>query len=342
MDDKLFNFIQSNSPDGGFLQSEYWRNFQKSVGRKTHNVSTNDEDSELTAYANIVTHTLPIAGKYFYAPRGPIVSDQRTATSDQYLNKNLKTFLDGLINLAKKNNIGWIRVEPANEEILQKIKENLPKNLKIKKSSVDMQPREILVLDISKNEEDVLAGMKQKTRYNIRLAKKRGVKIIVLREEKYIEEFLKLVKITAGRDKITVHPEKYYRQMFEAMPGDILKLYIAEYEGKIIAANLVAFFGKTATYLHGASDNIHREVMAPYLLQWQQILDAKKNGCERYDFGGVKTGNIGGKSWEGVTKFKLGFAPHTETAKFPGCYDIILKPGKYNLYRALQKIKRIL
>jgi len=208
-----------------------------------------------------------------------------------------------------------------------------------------MQPREILVMDISKSEEDLLAQMKQKTRYNIKLAEKKGVKISVISEQgtvnnKYLGEFLRLVEITAKRDKITSHPESYYRKMFEIIPGDILKLYVAEYEGKIIAANLVLFFGRTATYMHGASDNEHRNLMAPYLLQWQQIVDAKKTGCGRYDFGGLKTGTDD-NSWQGITKFKQGFAPETKTTKFPGCYDIILKPAKYNLYRALQKIKRI-
>ena len=75
-------------------------------------------------------------------------------------------------------------------------------------------------------------------------------------------------------------------------------------------------------------------------LQWQAVLDAKEAGCERYDFGGVKIG-AAGNSWSGITKFKTGFAPDTEPIQFPGSYDIILKPAGYNLYRALQKIKRI-
>jgi len=71
MKNKISNFIQANSPDGGFLQSEYWKNFQESVGRKTHNILTSDENDELIACANIIEHKLPIVGKYFYIPRGP-------------------------------------------------------------------------------------------------------------------------------------------------------------------------------------------------------------------------------------------------------------------------------
>ncbi len=354
MDDKLLNFIQSNSPDGGFLQSVYWRKFQESVGRKAYDISASDENGELTAFANIIEHKLPIVGDYFYIPRGPVFSIFNFQFSI------FKQFLNDLIGSAKENNARWIRIEPVNDEILNLIIDNLPKDSKIKKSAVDMQPRELLVMDISKSEEELLAGMKQKTRYNIKLSQKRAVSVRVISNflrrggpisKQYVEKFLELIKITAKRDRITAHQESYYRKMFETIPSEILKLYIAEYEGKIIAANLVLFFGKTAVYMHGASDSEYRNVMAPYLLQWQAILDAKKAGCERYDFGGVRTQPHLGpllikerevkSSWSGITKFKMGFAPDIEPIQFPGCYDIILKPARYNLYRALQKIKRI-
>jgi lipid II:glycine glycyltransferase (peptidoglycan interpeptide bridge formation enzyme) len=244
-----------------------------------------------------------------------------------------------------------------------------------------MQPKEILVMDITKSEEELLAEMKPKTRYNIKLSQKHGVSVKVISNfklqisnqaqnpndqnkldsgsgagmaNKYIEEFIRLVKITTKRDKITPHPENYYRKMFEAIPGDILKLYAAEYQNKVIAANLMIFFGKTATYLHGASDNKQRNLMAPYLLQWQAIKDAKKTGCEKYDFGGIKSSgptaldrnNLKRSdrygSWSGITKFKLGFAPNIKPIEFPGCYDIIINPMKYKLYRITQKIKSFL
>lgn len=350
MNDTLENFIIANSPDGGFLQSVYWQKFQESVGRKTYNLEEGDKDGNTTILANIVVHRLPIVGNYFYVPRGPIFEKSQIQNPNIQINpkSQIQIFFNKLINLGKQNNIGWIRIEPNSERELNLIKENLPEGLKIKKSSVDMQPKEILVMDVAKSEEELLAGMKQKTRYNIRLSQKKDVRVTHNVErvtQNNIGEFLRLVKITAERDRIAAHPESHYRKMLETIPPEILKLYVAEYNGKIIAANLVLFFGKTATYMHGASDNIHRDVMAPYLLQWRQILDAKRAGCVRYDFGGVKTWNMEhgawNKSWEGITRFKMGFAPSIEPIKFPGCYDIILKPAKYNLYRFIQKIKRI-
>ena len=354
-------FIQESYPDralnhavqGEFLQSEEWRKFQESVGRKTYCI-TGD-----SFYASIIEHQLPIVGKYFYIPRGPIIENPKSEILDSKQIQNSKFEIQNsfseLINLAKENNAGWIRIEPAGDNILEIIKgcfRQRRTGLKIQKAPHDMQPREILVMDITKTEEELLAEMRPKTRYNIKLSQKHNasVKVITnnqrLTTNNYFEGFIRLVKITAKRDKITSHPESYYRKMFETIPPEILKLYVAEYENKIIAANVVIFYGNTAIYLHGASDYEYRNIMAPYLLHWQAILDAKKAGCKEYDLGGVKSCNMQhetcNNNWAGITRFKLGFAPKTAPIVFSGSYDIILNPKKYYLYRFLQKIKKIL
>jgi len=170
MENNREKFIRSNSPDGGFLQSEEWRRFQESVGRRVFCVpsppaplpSTGEGGSGF--YASIIEHSLPIVGKYFYTPRGPIVSGQNG--------------MPELIDLAKKEKAGWIRIEPATENILDTIRKNI--KYKITKSPHDVQPKEIFIIDIDKSEEELLAGMKSKTRYNIRLAEKKGVRIRVI------------------------------------------------------------------------------------------------------------------------------------------------------------------
>ena len=134
--------------------------------------------------------------------------------------------------------------------------------------------------------------------------------------------------------------------MLETIPGEIVKLYVAEYNNKIIAANLVVFYGDTAIYSHGATDDEYRNVMAPYLLQWQAILDAKEKGCKLYDFGGVKTGDRrqatwDRNSWKGITRFKLGFSPQTQPIEFSGSYDIVIDKFKYASYLLFQKMKSI-
>ena len=351
-----------------FLQSKEWQNFQESVGRKTFNItspqpSPSKGEGAIGFQANIIVYKLLLVGSYFYIPRGPIISKE---VNDEML-KQVQHDIGELIELAKKEKAGWIRIEPKDNEELELIISHLTPTLssgrrrgyKVVKAPHDMQPKETLILDISKSEEELLSQMKSKTRYNIKLSQKRGVSVKVISNfkfpisneissindqnfKKYISEFLRLTNIMAKRQRIVTHSEKYYKKMFETIPGNILKLYVAEYKGKVIAANLVIFYGDTATYLHGASDDKYKNLMAPYLLQWRQIQDAKKAGCTKYDFFGIKVKNKNGKSWAGITRFKLGFAPNTQTIEFPGSYDIIICPIRYWMYRIMQRLKSLI
>lgn len=356
-----------------FLQSEIWRKFQKSVRRKIYCITGDD------FYASIIKHNLPLVGDYFYIPKGPVMqisnfpaspAGGQFPISNQIQNPNEK--INSLVNLAKEENIGWIRIEPKNNESLEIIRNAVEINgnkLKIVRAPHNMQPKEIFVIDITKNEEDLLANMKPKTRYNVKLAEKRGVKIFnfqfsnsndKIKKKKYTGEFLRLNKIMAARQNIKTHPDEYYGKMLEAIPAENLKLYVAEYKNEVIAANIMVFYGKTAIYLHGASDDKYKNLMAPHLLQWQAIKDAKEMGYEKYDMGGIKTRMTNDKfpmtnqvqmsnikcqkklqanSWQGITRFKTGFSPNTKPTEFPGSHDIVLDSKKYFLYRTLQKIK---
>ncbi|MFZ5982472.1 MAG: lipid II:glycine glycyltransferase FemX [Patescibacteria group bacterium] len=333
-----------------FLQSKEWRNFQESFGRKTFFVESKNSS------ASIIEHELPVVGKYFYVPRGILFCHpERTLSERSESNGESKDLQDkktdssvphaglgmtikGVVELARQNNSRWIRLDISDEETLKLIRKNT--DLKIVKAPHDMQPREVFLIDIAKNEEDILSDMKPKTRYNIRLAEKKGVDIRKGRE--YLDDFLRLTKAMARRQGITPHPDEYYRKMLEAIPEDILKLYVAKYQDKTIAADLVVFFEKTATYLHGASDDNFRNVMAPHLLKWREILEAKELGCEKFDFGGISRSGPTATKWAGITKFKLGFSTKSNPTEFLGSWDIIANPLKYWLYRRIQGIKALI
>jgi len=314
-----------------FLQSQNWLAFQKATGRE---VLPFEEGGFL---ANGIIHRLPLVGKYVYVPKGP-------KTSIKYKVSSIKYEMARLIDLAKEKNCRWIRIEPETEEILEAIKKSTL--YKVVKAPHDMQPREIFKIDITKTEEELLVQMKSKTRYNIRLAEKRGVQVFATREEKYIVIFLDLITATSGRKGITSHPRSYYEKFFSTLPKEMCQLFVAEYKGEVIAANMMMFYGDTATYLHGGSGDVHRDAMAPYLLQWEQIKRAKALGCSIYDFGGIRTEarfkNQDSKinSWSGITKFKTGFSPETASTVFPGTYDIVLDTQQYFVYRELQSLKQ--
>lgn len=312
-----------------FLQSKEWIAFQASVGREAVPFSPEGFSG------NGIVHTLPLVGKYLYIPRGPGVNTK-------YQIPNTEQHIQELIALAKQKSARWIRIEPATEEILETIQKDTA--YKIVKAPHDMQPREIFVIDITKSEEELLSSMKPKTRYNIRLAEKRGVRAFATREEKHMQAFFDLVEMTARRKEISPHPKDYYAKFFDAFPPEMCQLFVAEYNGEVLVANICILYQGRAVYLHGGSSDKHRDMMAPFLLQWEQIKYAKAHGCTEYDFGGVRTQATSyqlsaSNSWGGITRFKLGFSPNTLPITYPGSYDIVLDTKVYALYNFIRRLK---
>ncbi len=329
MNQERISWLNRNCPDGGFLQSEEWRALEEREGSYTAHF----EGEGL--WANVIERRLPIIGKYWYVPRGPIlqqsaISNQQSAVSGQ---RSAKNVWEEMLQEAKKQGVGWVRVEPKDEGELAVIRE-WSKLHGVRRALHDMQPREILVVDISKSEEEILAGMKAKTRYNVRLAEKRGVSVSLERDEAAIRELLRMIQETAKRNGIAAHSEKHYRTFFETFPRESLELLVARHKGKALAAILVSFFGDTATYLHGASSNDDRGCMAPFLLQFRAIQEARRRGCTRYDMGGVDTTGTR-PTLAGVTRFKRGFAESVKTVQYPGSYDRVLIPSRFYAYRII-------
>jgi len=296
-----------------FLQSPAWLAFQNSLDRKTWEIEG----------INTIKYNLPFKKSYLYAPR----------CGGNFLSAS---FLGKIKEIAKQERTIFLKVEPSFAEATEG--ESLEKKLKrlgFEKSN-NIQPQRTIILDITKSEQELLGEMHYKTRYNIQLACKRGVEIrnpksLPCRqagEIRNFEEFWRLMEQTAQRDGFRSHPKEYYQKMLE-IPG--VELFVAKYENKIIAANIIVFWDKMAIYLHGASDYKYRNLMAPHLLQWEQIQEAKKRGCAEYDFWGIDE-----KKWPGVTRFKKGFGG--QEIIYPGAYDLVFNRVWYLIYKIARKI----
>lgn len=326
--DRWDEFVKKHGADGGLLQSWGWGDFQKALDLKIIRLAALDGRGELVAAAQLIRHDLPFEYNYLYCPRGPITNQLKIDSSN--------VFIDEIKKIGGNEKSFLLRVDPA---WLLGTESRLTA-AGLRKSDAEVQPKCSLIIDISPDEQVIAAGMKQKTRYNIGLAQRHKISVRVSTEIQDIEIFWQLTKETAGRDGFKPHAKDHYKKLFEVLSRDgTVKLLIAEYDNKAIAASMVSFFGKTATYLHGASSDLYREVMAPYLLQWHGIIEAKRAGCERYDLGGVNGQTFTNKRWQGITRFKTGFSPSILPHEWVGNFEVVLNPVVYSMYKFAKQIR---
>jgi len=286
---------------GAFLQSKEWEEFQRSLGRKTWRIKD----------VLLIQHKLPLDFNYLYCPRPQIV--------------DWNFFLAEAERVALKEKSIFLKIELIDKSQITNYKLQI---------SDSIQPRKTIILDLEKSENEILAGMREKTRYNIRLAEKKGVEIEKVEGSEAISEFLNLLKETAFRDNFRTHPEDYYKKMLFVRSVDFSnELFFAKHQGKILAAAMVNFYGDIATYLHGASNRTHKEIMAPQALHWAIIKESKKRDFKYYDFWGIDE-----KKWPGVTRFKLGFGG--KISEFPLAFDVIFRRFWYGFYRLAKFVKR--
>lgn len=311
----LQNFLTTAAASSGaeFLVSIEWAQIIKNKEIvETFGVY---DDEKLIAAFNLIKKDFSFGLFYYYLPRGPVfdanLSEAKLIQVWQFL----------ILELKKYNGI-FLRVEPKN---------SLPSIIKAQ-PTINLQPQETLMLNLSLSEEELLSSCHQKTRYNINLARKKEVEIIC--DNSLIGDFWRLMTKTGLRDNFKIHNKKHYELLAKAN-SDFIKLFVAKKDDEVIAAGLFSFYGKRVTYLHGASDYNSRQLMAPYLLQWTVILEAKKLAYKYYDFYGIDE-----LKWPGVTRFKLGFGGFK--VRYFGTKDVILKPFFYYLYNMLRRLRRLI
>ncbi len=206
---------------------------------------------------------------------------------------------------------------------------------------VDVQPPSTVLVDISRSEDEILAAMKSKTRYNVRLAAKRGVSVRRA-ENAELDLWYELYQETAERDRIAIHSLDYYRALFEVAAADEhaeLSLLFAEHEEDLLGGIIVLRYGETATYLYGASSNAKRNLMAAYALQWEAMRGAKAGGASRYDLFGVPPADDPSHPMHGLYRFKTGFGG--DTVHRLGAWDYPVSRLGYPVYRRAEILRNL-
>lgn len=309
-----------NFPSISFLQSFRWLEIQNNNNKKVF-LKKIKIDNNLIGFFLALENNLFNGKKYWYIPRGPVFLGE---------NKNYwPDFFIALEKIALEKKLIFIRFEPIEENF----NNFLLLNKKNFRKTKDIQVSKTSFLDLSLNENELLKNMGQKTRYNIKLANKKNVKVFESDISDF-EEFWKLISLTAKRDQFFIHSKNYYYNLINS-DNNFIKLFTAKFNNKILAVGIFSFFGNSVSYLHGASSNEFRNLMAPYSLQWEIIKLAKSKGFKYYDFCGVDD-----KKWPGVSRFKRGFGG--QEFNYLGTFDYIIKNNFYFIYYFIRKIRRLL
>ena len=316
---KQWKEYSSNKKNIHILQMPAWGSLKKEFGWVPKYFIKNDTG------AQILFKKLPLNFTIAYIPKGPIGDADRV-------------YWDELILFCKKYNAIFIRVEPDDWEISNRWK-NLV-DLSVPGKSI--QPANTITIDISGDAENLLKNMRQKTRYNVRLAQKKDISIEVSDD---IKKFYDIMVETGTRDEFGIHSLAYYQTVYDLFKkNDNVVLLIANHSGIALAGLMMFVNGDRAWYFYGASNNKERNRMPTYLLQYEAMLIAKERGCKTYDLWGIpdepedvlekEFQNRSDGLW-GVYRFKRGFGG--EHKRSFETRDIILNSFLYKLFRMYEK-----
>lgn len=290
-----------NYPRGGFTQSTRW--FQVKNNWKGEVVVVRDAAGKIRAGCAVLVQKLPVIGAaLLYAPRGPVCD-----LENRPLLKELKSGLDQLAKQYHAYQLKWDpEVLAADEQVAQTMKEMGFSLFAGPEGFETIQARFNYHLFLNgRSEEELFANLTQKTRYNVRVAMKHGVEVRVVGQE-YLDDFVRIMQTTGERDGFRVRPKSYFARMLKAL-GEHARLYMGFYEGNAVCGAIATNYAGKTCYVYGASDNVYRNVMPNYLMQWEMIRWAVETGCTLYDFQGV-SGNLDENGpMYGLYRFKKGF-----------------------------------
>lgn len=314
------NFI-ADQPYPHILQTAEWGELKRGFGWDVERIISGDSGIQ------ILFRKLPLGFTVAYAPK-PI--------------SGFEKILSEIDAVCRQKRAVFLKIEPdAWESEVSRLWSGLasPKSADfgLRVSPHNIQPPRTVIVSLEGSDEEVLARMKQKCRYNVRLAEKKEVTV---RSWDDLDGFHRLMEVTGGRDGFGVHSLAYYRKAYDLFrPSDIAEILVAEFAGKPLAALMVFALGGRAYYLYGASTDDERNRMPTYLLQWRAMQWAKERGCTEYDLWGLPDENeetleaqFESRSdglW-GVYRFKRGFGGQVKRAA--QALDRVYMPWLYRLY----------
>ena len=311
-------------PLAHLLQSAAWGEFKSHYGWTPERWAWDDPGGNPVAAAQLLRRWWPARGRWVsivYCPRGPALN-----WADEGL---ARVVLQDLGSLAAARRTVIVKIEPdvaASDQAEQMLHKTC-----WSRSSQPVQFGSTMVLDLQRNEDELLAAMKPKTRYNIRLAEKRGVVVRLGTAGVDLERLYSLYAETAVRDGFVIRPRDYYMRVWGGfIAAGLAQPLLAEVDGQAVAGIIVFRFGRRAWYLYGMSGSSHREAMPNHALQWAAIRWAHDAGCEAYDFWGAPEAADPADPLWGLYRFKEGFG--AQHVRLVGSWDHSRRPVLHWIY----------
>ncbi|CAG0945116.1 peptidoglycan pentaglycine glycine transferase (the first glycine) [Anaerolineae bacterium] len=318
---------------GHLLQTTAWGELKSRFGWRAERLALARGD-QLVAGAQLLVRDLPMGMRLAYVPRGPVADAQDRDA--------LAALIDALCVMARARDAFSLKIEPnwiVNSLSSPSSHEFQWLDLHNFHPASSIQPLTTIHLDLTRDLDTILAQMKSKWRYNIRLAERKNVHVRMSGAED-TALFYQLLQITSERDKFAIHSLDYYHAAFELLGArEHARLFIAEHAREPLAAIFVTALGDEAIYLYGASSDIHRERMPNHALHWEAIQWAKSRGCKRYDLWGLgATTDADAKTAHGLYQFKQGFGG--DVVRYLGASDVIFSRLRHSLYTRMADWRR--
>jgi peptidoglycan pentaglycine glycine transferase (the first glycine) len=335
-----WNEVIANLPGRHILQTWEWGQVKQAYGWNAQHRVWKDQNDSPQAAALILTRALPVPGlssklRMMYVPRGPLLD-----WSDAALRRRV---LNDLQLLAKQDGAIFIKIDPevllglgvpgSPDEMKDDVGEIVQVELRQlgwQYSEGQIQFRNTIWIDLNDSEDALLARMKPKARYNIRLAERKGVTIRRATKQE-LPSLYRMYAETSVRDGFVIRPEAYYLLVWQTfMEKDLAVPLIAEVEGQPVAGLVLFMFAEMSWYLYGMSTGAHREKMPNHLLQWEALRIAKERGCSYYDLWGAPEVFDESDSMWGVYRFKEGLGG--KVVRTLGAWDYLAGPVRYTMF----------
>jgi len=316
---EIWNSFVAGHPRGHLLQCWEWGELKASSGWSPVRLALFERE-RIVAAAQVLRRTAPYVplriGYLAYLPKGPILDWSDDALYD--------TFMFALNRYLIQHGALTLRME-VGIETDESVSELVKMRLSSLQSARAIQPLRTIMLDLAPDEATLLAQMKEKWRYNVRLATRKGVRVRVAETEADVRAWYTLLQTTSTRDTFGIHTLDYYLDAWRLLTSEgQARLLLADHEGQLLAGIFVSLFARQAIYLYGASSNEQRHLMPNYMLQWEAIRWAKQGGALRYDFWGIPESDAEDEAMAGVYRFKRGWGGRV--VQFLGCYQQIYRP----------------